>query len=177
MKDTKINPQIKLDNIPEEHNPSSSGFDKPHAWTPEEIEFYFNKALKVLNKDNYTTSKEFIDLLVNQCLAEKAWNEGFEYFLTKVKELGLSIETDQAVFKKLAERLFYWRTCRMFIHAAGLMPYEEEILKYEIAKHYQPIVAPPTLPPIKRKEVPNAPRRPRPAPAPKPTPTSTQSKK
>lgn len=143
---------IKLDNDPAEPQ---------DQWSPEEIAFYFDKALAVLNADNFTTAKEYIDLLVNQCLAEKHWSDAFTAFLTRIKEMGLEIameEADQTKLTQLNERLFYWRTCRMMIHAAGLLRYEEEILKYEIAKFYQP--TPTFLPPPRTKEVPiERPRR------------------
>lgn len=152
------NTNIKLDLDPS-LDPMSKEFSKPFNWSPELIEFYFNKALKTLNKENYATSKEYIDMLVNQCLAERSWNDAFSYFLTKVKEMGLEIETEQDRYKQLSERLFYWRTVRMMIHAAALMPYEEEIMKYEISKYYQPLTQMPTLPPIQSREIPNARRK------------------
>lgn len=139
------------------------GTGKPDGWTKEEIAFYFDKALKVLNADNFTTAPEYIDLLVNQCLAEKHWSDAFRAFLNRLKEMGLEIameESDQNRLLQLNERLFYWRTCRMMINAAGLLRYEEEIMKYEIAKFYQPINPTPTLPPPRVQVPPNAgPRR------------------
>lgn len=151
MAKKKVNPQIKLD-IEPEMDPKNSDFQKPDNWTPEDIAFYFNKALATLNKDNFTTAKEYIDLLVNQCLAEKHWNDGFNYFLTKIQEMGIEVETEQDKYRNLAEKLFYWRTVRMLIHSAGLMPYEAEILKYEIAKYYPNLMPMPTLPPAQYKE-------------------------
>lgn len=146
-----LNPQIRLDKDPM-HDPHQPEF-KPDGWTPEDISFYFDRALKVLNTENFTTAKEYIDLLVNQCLAERHWSDAFTHFLTKVKEMGLEIETDQSQYETLASKLFYWRTVRMMIHAAGLIRYEEEILKYEIAKFYAPA---PILAPPKTREVPVA---------------------
>lgn len=142
-------------------DPHGSG--KPDGWTKEEISFYFDKALKVLNNDNFTTAGEYIDLLVNQCLAEKHWSDAFRSFLTRLKEMGLEIameEGEQNRLMQLNERLFYWRTCRMMIHAAGLMRYEEEIMKYEVAKFYQPVNPVPTLPPPRvQPQPPAGPRR------------------
>lgn len=152
-KEKKLNPQIKLDRDPENppmHDPNSPDFEKPEGWTREEISFYFDKALKVLNNDNFTTAKEYVDLLTNQCLAEKHWSDAFSYFLKRIQEMGLQVETDQDKYQSLSDRLFHWRTVRMMIHAAGLGAYEEEILKYEIGKYYQP---PPNVPPPKMKEV------------------------
>lgn len=151
----KLNPQITLDEDPM-HDPRSPDFPKPEGWTAEEISFYFERALKVLNHDNFTTAKEYIDLLVNQCLAEKHWSDAFTYFLTKVREMGLEIETDQDKYNTIQERLFYWRTIRMQIHAAGLVRYEDEIMKYEIAKYYQPINPLPVMPQPRVREVPVA---------------------
>jgi hypothetical protein len=150
-----LNPLIQLDTDPDAI-PMPPG--QPEGWTPEEISFYFERALKVLNTDDFTTAKEYIDLLVNQCLAERHWSDAFTHFLTKVKEMGLEIETDQAMLRNLNERMFYWRTVRMMIHAAGLLRYEEEIMKYEIAKFYQP--PPIMLPQPRTREVPlERPRR------------------
>lgn len=155
----KLNPQIKLDRDPIA-DPASTQFQRPDRWTEDEISFYFDTALKVLNSDTFTTASEYVDMLVNQCLAEKHWSDAFTHFLTKVREMGLQIETDQEKYQGLQDRMFYWRTVRMMIHAAGLTRYEDEILKYEIAKFYQPPSTIPTLPPARVREVPNAaPRR------------------
>lgn len=154
-KKKELNPSIRLDSEP--INPHDPQF-APKGWTRAEISFYFDKALKVLNAENFTTAQEYIDLLINQCLAEKHWSDAFTYFLIKIKEMGLEIETNQKSLNDLNERLFYWRTVRMMIHAAGLMRYEEEIIKYEIAKYYQP--TPSLLPPPRTREVPIE-RRPR----------------
>jgi hypothetical protein len=156
-KPKELNPQIQLDS--EAMDPHSPSFVKPDGWTKEDISFYFDRALKVLNTENFTTAKEYIDLLVNQCLAERHWSDAFTHFLTKIKEMGLEIETDQLQYENLASKLFYWRTVRMMIHAAGLIRYEEEILKYEIAKFYAP--PPPILPPPRTREVPVVSSRPR----------------
>lgn len=146
----ELNPAIVLDDD-RPIDPHAEGFI-PKDWTKDEISFYFDKALKVLNSENYTTAAEYIDLLVNQCLAEKNWSDAFTYFLTKVKEMGLEIETNQKSLNDLNDKLFYWRTVRMMIHAAGLIRYEEEIIKYEIAKYYQP--SPAMLPPPRVQGVP-----------------------
>ena len=127
---------------------------RPEGWTNEDISFYFERALKVLNSQNFTTAPEFIDLLVNQCLAEKHWSDAFTHFLSKIKSMGIEVETNQNFYRGLSDKLFEWRTIRMMIHAAGLLRYEEEIMKYEIAKHYAP--APPMLPPPRVREVPVA---------------------
>lgn len=145
----ELNPQIVLDDSPMH---AASDFKVPEGWSRREIAFYFEKALTVLNGGDFTTAQEYIDLLVNQCLAEKHWSDAFTYFLTKIKEMGLEIETAQKSLNDLNERLFYWRTVRMMIHAAGLMRYEDEIIKYEIAKYYQP--TPQILPPPRTREVP-----------------------
>ena len=155
----KLNPDIKLDDQQEPEK------DK---WTPEDVSFYFDKALPLLNQENYTTAQEYVDLLINQCLAEKHWSDAFTYFLTKVKEMGLEIETDQEAYRAIVGKIMHWRMVRQMINSAGLMRYEDEILKYEIAKFYPNMQPMGTLPPSRTREVPiDRPRPKRNKPAPK----------
>jgi hypothetical protein len=122
-------------------------------WTPELIKEYFDRALPALNTENFTTSSEWVDLLVNQCLAEKHWSEAFTHFLKEVRRLGLEIETDQRSFEQMTEKLFKFRSIRTFIQALSLGPYEEEIMKYEIARAYGNVIIPPPPDPIKKEHV------------------------
>ena len=75
-------------------------------WNKEEIEFYYKKALKILAKGDHTQSEEYVEILTEQCMAEKEFHEGLIFFLEYIKSEGLHIETDQHEmeerFKKLA---------------------------------------------------------------------------
>lgn len=153
------------------HDPRLPNFAKPDGWTEEQIKFYFEKGLKIIDGDTYTRAPEYIDLLVNQCLAQKHWHDAFTHFLEKIKEMGLQIETDQEKFKRMMERLFYLRSVRTMIYATGLNRFEDEIMKYEIGSHYAQLVIPQYPQPRTQKEPNHGPaQRRKPTPVTNPNP-------
>lgn len=122
-----------------------------YPWTEEDIKFYYDKVLDMTSKYSYIRSEEFVELLIESCLAEKALNEGLVYFLTKIKELGLEIETDQEKMTKDIDKLSRLRFYRKMIYALGLEKWEDELMKVEIAKTLNPVNPPQTLSPAGNK--------------------------
>jgi hypothetical protein len=113
----------------------------PHVWVPEDIRDYYNKYLKILSTYTHTSSKEFVELLVETCLAEKNLHEGLVQFLNFVKQEGLEIQTEQENITKNITRLSDLRFLRKLIWAMGLEKWEDDIIKSEIQKMYRPGMA------------------------------------
>lgn len=107
-------------------------------WLPEEIRDYYDKYLKILSTYQHTTSKEFVELLVETCLAEKNLHEGLVQFLSYVKQEGLEIQTEQENITKNISRFSDLRFLRKLIWALGLEQWEDDIIKAEIARMYRP---------------------------------------
>jgi hypothetical protein len=120
-----------------------------YPWMPEDIREYYDKYLKVLSTYSHTSSAEFVELLVESCLAEKNLNEGLITFLSYVKQEGLQIETEQENLNKEIARFSNLRFIRKLLHATGLGAWEDEIIKMEIQKMYRTGVDAPRFIPVK----------------------------
>lgn len=117
------------------------GNDKPkvsYPWVPEDIRDYYDKYLKILSSYTHTSSAEFVELLVEHCLAEKNLHEGLVQFLSYVKQEGLEIQTEQDNITKNISRFSDLRFLRKIIWALGLEQWEDDIIKAEIARMYRP---------------------------------------
>lgn len=115
------------------------------VWDDETIKLY-QKAQKIITDNKgFTRPQEYVDLLVESCAAEKSFHEGLEYFLTKLKEMGLEVETDQQGMQNFGTKIFDLRFKRILINAAGLERFEDHIMTNEINRLYQTpvVVAPP----------------------------------
>ena len=129
--DEKKDLNSKSQVIPDDQIDPRAGF----AWDRESISLYFDKVLPSLTSRD-VNAQEFFDLLLSCCVVEKSWHEGFSAFFTKVKEMGLQVEGEQKTMQDFASKIFYWRFVRAMIFTNGLAPFEDDIMKYEIAKFY-----------------------------------------
>jgi hypothetical protein len=109
-----------------------------HDWLPEEIRDYYDKYLKILSSYSHTSRAEFVELLVETCLAEKNLHEGLVDFLSYVKQEGLEIQTEQDHITKNISRFSDLRFLRKLIWAMGLQQWEDDIIKAEIQRIYRP---------------------------------------
>lgn len=102
----------------------------------EEIKEYYDKLLVQLSKYTHTRAPEYVELLVDNCLAEKQWDDALKYFVRYVRSEGLEISTDQKAMKKHMEKLFELRFMRSLIHSVGLGFMEEQIMEHEVDRLY-----------------------------------------
>jgi hypothetical protein len=100
------------------------------------IKEYYDKLLPQLSKYGHTRAPEYVELLVENCLAEKQFDAAMGYFLRYVRSEGLEIDTDQKYVRKAMEKLFELRFLRALIHASGLGLLEEQILSHEVDRMY-----------------------------------------
>jgi hypothetical protein len=104
----------------------------------ENIKFYTEKALEILDRSEHTRMGEWVkDVLVENCKAESEWNDALEFFLLEIKKMGLEVESPVQDMREIASSLFYLRFIMKMIHAAGLGRYEEKILDMEIEKRWK----------------------------------------
>jgi hypothetical protein len=127
---------------------TTDGFiQKTKGWYPEgktfqnvpEIKEYYDKVLDQLSKYTHTRSPEYVELLVENCLAEKQWEDALAYFLRYIRAEGLEIGIDnkqQTKIRKTMDKLFELRFIRGLIHSVGLGFMEEEILGLEVERLY-----------------------------------------
>ena len=111
---------------------------------PDDIKFYYDKALDILSKTEHTTAGEYVkDVLVENCEAEKEWHGALQAFLAHIQQEGLEIEAPVKSIQELGGKLFELRFLLKMIHATGLGKYEEQILSLEIERRWRPAATPP----------------------------------
>ena len=106
----------------------------PKLKNKEDIKFYYDKAQKRLSEYHHAKAGEYVELLVETCLAEREWEEGLLYFFNYIRENGLEIYSEQEDLTRLSEQIFKLRFLKKMVHATGLGVYEERILSHEIDK-------------------------------------------
>lgn len=121
---------------------------KPHPVLKDkdQIKYYYDVILPMLAKYQHTSTPEWVELLVEQCLAEKNFDQGMKMFLEHIQQNGLEIEADQRKIMEDKEKLFRLRFLRKMIHAMGLGFLEEQILGEEAEKLFRAFPAPPASP-------------------------------
>jgi hypothetical protein len=80
---------------------------------------------------------EFVDLLVEACLAERSFDTAYNRFMEFIQQEGVEVEVDQPAMETYMDKLFSVRMKRKMIHALGLGRYEETILQHEIDKLFR----------------------------------------
>jgi Glu-tRNA(Gln) amidotransferase subunit E-like FAD-binding protein len=117
----------------------------PNILKPEDIKFYYDKAQDMLSKYEHVKTAEWVQQLVETCLAEREFDSGLTYFIQFIRENGLEIEVDQEVIEKLMRKLFEIRFARKMIHASGLSSFEDRIINHLIDTKFIPgLPSPPT---------------------------------
>ena len=127
---------------------------KPKAafqWTPDAIKFYVEKFHEVTSRYEHLRAQEFVELLVESCMAERELHDGLVAFLTQIKQQGLEIETDQQKMQTDIEKLSRLRFYRKMIFALGLTQWEDELMRLEIQRIMVPGQPAPPLPPRRTK--------------------------
>ena len=107
-------------------------------WTPDAIQFYVEKFHEVTSRYEHLRAGEFVELLVESCMAERELHDGLVAFLTQIKQQGLEIETDQQKMQTDIEKLSRLRFYRKMIFALGLTQWEDELMRLEIQRIMMP---------------------------------------